>query len=204
MNNDVIIVGLTGQSGAGKTTVSQVFKKNGFGIINCDELARKVTFRGSPCNKELAMFFPSCFDKQYELNRAAMARIVFSDMRKLELLNSVIFGYILKKVDEEIERMSKNYKFILLDAPTLFEAKADKLCDVCVAVVADMELRLSRIIDRDGIDREIAMKRFAAQHDTAFFRKNCEYVIDNSAGIEIAAKETQDIIDKIKVMTTNG
>lgn len=199
MNKECIIIGLTGQSGAGKTTVSKVFKDNGFGIINCDEIARKVTYKGSPCNKELAPLFPSCIDKDLELNRAAMARIVFSDRRKLDLLNSVIFSYITKRIKEEIERMSKKYDHILLDAPTLFEAKADKMCFATVAVVASMNIRLSRIIARDNIDREIAMKRFASQHDAEFFKKKCDYVIENSSDIDNAAEQTQLIIDMIKV-----
>ena len=66
-----LTVGLTGQSGAGKTVVSEIFKEHGFGIINCDMVAREVTTSGSDCNRELSEHFPACFDDKLTLDRRA-------------------------------------------------------------------------------------------------------------------------------------
>ena len=126
------VVGLTGQSGAGKTTISDAFRENGFEIINCDIVAREVTNVGSECCKELAKLFPSCFDENYALNRRKLGEIVFSDNNKLQMLNDTIYPFINKLIDEKIN--SAESKFILLDAPTLFEAGADKLCSVIVSL----------------------------------------------------------------------
>ena len=73
------VVGLTGQSGAGKTTISDAFRENGFEILNCDLVAREVTNADSECCKELAKLFPRCFDENYSLDRQKLGEIVFSD-----------------------------------------------------------------------------------------------------------------------------
>ncbi|MBR1862756.1 MAG: dephospho-CoA kinase [Ruminococcus sp.] len=193
-----VVVGLTGQSGAGKTTVSRVFEENGFGVINCDLIARRVTEDGSDCNRELSQFFPLCFDKDLHLDRAAMAKIVFSDKEKLGLLNSVIFKYINEEIGREIERLSESHAYILLDAPTLFEAGADKLCHYTVAVIAQESIRLKRITVRDRLDEQAVKKRFSSQHDEKFFKENCGYLITNDRTPKEAAEETVRIIKIIK------
>ena len=122
---NVMIVGLTGQSGAGKTTVCRVFEQNGFTIINADLVARKVTVKGSPCLKELCEFFGQhILFEDGSLNRRLLGDIVFADKKKLELLNSVTYPYITSEILETIRRCSnKGHKLILLDAPTLFERR---------------------------------------------------------------------------------
>lgn len=192
------VIGLTGQSGAGKTTVSEVFRLNGFCIINCDIVARQVTETGSECNRELAKHFPECFSKEFKLDRQKLADEVFSDKAKLELLDSIIYPHINKLIKQYIDELSKDCQYILLDAPTLFEAGADKLCDVTVSVLADRDIRLQRIIRRDGISKELAEKRFASQHSEKFFERECSYVIRNNGSPENAKKETLEIIKLIK------
>lgn len=96
------VVGLTGQSGAGKTTISDAFRENGFEIINCDIVAREVTQAGNECCKELAKLFPSCFDENYSLDRQKLGEIVFSDKNKLQMLNDTIYPFINKLIDEKI------------------------------------------------------------------------------------------------------
>ena len=128
------VVGLTGQSGAGKTTISDAFRENGFEIINCDIVAREVTQAGNECCKELAKLFPNCFDENYSLDRQKLGEIVFSDKNKLQMLNDTIYPFINKLIDEKINAAPS--RFILLDAPTLFEAGADKLCS-CLLYTSD-------------------------------------------------------------------
>ena len=127
------VVGLTGQSGAGKTTISDAFRENGFEIINCDIVAREVTKAGSECCKKLAKIFPDCFDDGFALDRRKLGEIVFSDKARLQMLNDTIYPFINKLIDEKINATES--EFVLLDAPTLFEAGADKLCSVIVSVV---------------------------------------------------------------------
>lgn len=191
-----VIVGLTGQSGAGKTTVSKAFEQQGFDIINCDIIAREVTLSGSDCCKQLAKLFPHCFDENLTLDRRKMAETVFSDKQKLDMLNSNIYPFINQSIKERIAASKSS--FILLDAPTLFEAGADKLCDTIVSVVADHNTRLARIVERDNIPKELAQKRFASQHTTEFFKERCEYVIENNGRFDETADKTRSVINNIK------
>ena len=196
------VAGLTGQSGAGKTTVSDAFKENGFEIINCDLVAREVTQTGSECCKKLAKIFPDCFDDGFALDRRKLGEIVFSDKARLQMLNDTIYPFINKLIDEKINAAQS--RFILLDAPTLFEAGADKLCSVIVSVVADYDIRLERITKRDGISKELAKKRFASQHTVEFFREHSSFVIENNGTVNETYQKTCEVIKIIKERYNGG
>lgn len=198
-NNDYIIVGLTGQSGAGKTAVSKYFEKNDFAVINCDLVARNVTNAGSECNNSLVKIFPDCFDKSLTLDRTALAKIVFSDEKKLKFLNDTIFPFIIADINHEINRLiSTGKKYILLDAPTLFEAGADSICDVIISCVAERNLRAERISKRDNISAELINKRFDSQKSEDFFRHNSDYIVENNKDESYAIKQCEEIIIDIK------
>ena len=192
------VVGLTGQSGAGKTTISDAFRENGFEIINCDLVAREVTNADSECCKELAKLFPSCFDENYSLDRQKLGEIVFSDKNKLQMLNDTIYKLIDKKIN------ATESEFVLLDAPTLFEAGADKLCSVIVSVVADFGIRLERITKRDGISAELAKKRFSSQHTMEFFKAHSDFVIENNGSVNDTFQKTCEVIETIKERYNGG
>ena len=192
------VIGLTGQSGAGKTMVSEYFADNGFAVINCDMIARNVTRTGSECNKALAAIFPECFDEDISLDRRAMAEIVFSDKAKLELLNKTIFPYITADINAEIKTLAgRGERYIILDAPTLFEAGADKLCDCIISCVADKDIRAKRIAERDNISEEQILRRFDSQKSEEFFRQRSDYVIENNKDVESAYEQCRQIADII-------
>lgn len=193
-----VIIGLTGQSGAGKTTICQHLRSAGFGIINCDEVARACTADGSECNKQLARAFPSCFDERLSLDRKAISQIIFSDKDRLKEFDDIVYPHINRLIDKSISELASDHECIVLDAPTLFEAGADKKCDVIIGVVADKSKRLERIISRDGISRELALKRFASQQSTQFFKEHCDYIIENNGSGEQAQKQTSKIVKLIK------
>ncbi len=192
------VIGLTGQSGAGKTTVSHIFEENGFAVINCDEIARICTQMGSECNKKLAQVFPECFDEKLSLDRKAISKIIFSDKKMLEKFDNIVYPFITQLIKEKINELSAVSQYILLDAPTLFESGTDMLCSVKTAVVADFEKRLERITIRDKIDKELAEKRFASQLSAEFFCKNCDYVIYNNGKLEDTINKTLNVIRTIK------
>ena len=196
------VVGLTGQSGAGKTTISDAFRENGFEIINCDIVAREVTKAGSECCKKLAKIFPDCFDDGFALDRRKLGEIVFSDKARLQMLNDTIYPFINKLIDEKINATES--EFVLLDAPTLFEAGADKLCSVIVSVVADFGIRLERITKRDGISAELAKKRFSSQHTMEFFKAHSDFVIENNGSVNDTFQKTCEVIETIKERYNGG
>ena len=194
-----IVIGLTGQTGSGKTTVCEVFERKGFAVINADLTARKVVEKGKPCLTEIAKTFGSdILQSDGTLDRRKLGGIVFNDKSKLELLNNIIYPYITEDIKADIKRFEQQGKrLILLDAPTLFESGADKLCGVIVSVTADDDIRLGRIMSRDGITEEQAKARMASQHTEEFFRNNSDFVIDNSGEVEKLYKQAEIIADKI-------
>ncbi len=196
-----LVVGLTGQTGAGKSTVSSIFVKNGFALIDADRIAREVVEPGLPCLYELFDFFGDGIrNPDNSLNRPALARIVFSDKKKLESLNSICHPYITEEIFSRINQYTKNREtLILLDAPTLFESRASDFCDLIISVVANPEIRCSRIMARDSLTEEAAYLRMNAQLPEQFFIKHSDYVIRNNTDLSTLFALSEEVADKIKV-----
>ncbi|MCM1133845.1 MAG: dephospho-CoA kinase [Ruminococcus flavefaciens] len=197
---EVMVVGLTGQTGAGKSTVSGIFADSGYAVINADYISRIVVEKGSECLNELAdVFGAGILNPDGTLNRKALAGIVFTDKAKLEMLNSVIYPYITTEILAQIRRFSDNgNKLILLDAPTLFESHADDFCEIIISVTARPEVRKKRITERDGITAEQAQNRMDSQLDTDFFIEHSDYIIENNDSFDIVYGIAKELADKIK------
>ena len=176
------VIGLTGQTGAGKTTASEALRAGGLPVIDCDLLAREVVNHSKSCLGDLVLAFGcEIIDHNGELNRRRLSGIVFNDRAKLRRLNAITFPHILRRIEEEIERYRRRgAAALVLDAPTLYEAGADKLCYAVVAVTAPEEDRLRRIIARDGLSEEEASARIRSQHDDAFFRARANFLVENT------------------------
>jgi dephospho-CoA kinase len=197
MNN--VIIGLTGRSGTGKTSVCKVFKSNGFGIINADLIARQVVKRDSIGLKLLTdEFGKQILNNDKTLNRKLLGSIVFNNKEKLSKLNEIIFPLIIKSIQNQVNVLAKDYLYILLDAPTLFESDADKLCDYIIGIISDKEVLLKRIITRDNISQQSAKNRIDCQLDNDFFVKNCDFIITNNQSVQAFEKSAIDIIEIIK------
>lgn len=203
--NGVMVVGLTGQTGAGKSTVSKIFASNGFTVINCDLVARKIVEKGTKCLDEIAdLFGKGVISEDGTLNRKALAAIVFSDKSKLEALTTITYPYITGEILRQIRVHSmKGEKLILLDAPTLFESRADDFCEIIISVLADAELREKRIISRDGLTPEQARRRMNSQLDEEFFRSHSDYIIHNNGKIDTVNGIAWEVSGKIRELYMN-
>ncbi len=195
-----MIIGLTGQSGAGKSTVCEILvRQESFAVIDCDMVSRSVTVDGSLCNRELKTVFPKVIDDKLHLDRRALAGIVFGDKEKLGKLESIIYPYITARINDLISQYAANgYSFIVLDAPTLFEAGIDSFCDRILSVIADRNIRFGRIKQRDSISDELINKRFDSQKDERFFIEHSDFIINNDSDIEYTRQQTENIINRLR------
>ena len=196
---DVMVVGLTGQTGAGKSTVSRVFVEGGFQLIDADQVCRKVQQKGSRCLADLLDFFPKeILQEDGELNRKVLGEIVFTDRSKLEMLNTICYPYIMGEILRQIRMYTaQGKKLILLDAPTLFESRADDFCDVIISVVSEESLRQQRIIARDHISKDAALHRMRSQLPESFFRSHSDFIIDNDTTLEELQAVAQEVVEKV-------
>lgn len=190
------VLGLTGQSGAGKSMAAAVFKEYGAYAADCDKIYHGLLYKDSFLIKELEKHFPSVI-KDGELDRPALAEIVFSDKEKLALLNSVTHRVILDEVRGELYKAQKDgYRFAVVDASQLFEAGYDPECTAVIGVCAGTETRIKRIVSRDGISRKKALERISGQHNEDFFRVYCDTVIENDGTEEQLRDAVAAIVDK--------
>lgn len=195
-----VVVGLTGQTGAGKSTISRIFAENGFSIINADIVARQVMQKDSPCLMEVTDIFGyDILNKDRSLNRKKLAEIVFTNKIKLETLNVITYPYITNEILNQINLLSDmGKKFILLDAPTLFESKSDDFCEIIISVLSDSEIRKQRIISRDNISPEQAQNRMDSQLSESFFINHSDYIINNNSTLENVCAIAKELADKIQ------
>lgn len=171
-----IIVGLTGPTGAGKSSASAICKSLGIKHIDCDIIARKATEKGEKGLLAVVNAFGAdILNTDGTLNRKALAQKAFKDKDNTELLNKTLLPIIHEMVLSEI-----NCDKVLLDAPTLFESGVDKICHKTVAVLSDKEIRLRRILARDNITKEQALLRINAGKPDNFYKEKCDYVIYNN------------------------
>lgn len=195
----VLVIGLTGQSGSGKTLVSDHLSECGYSVINADLVARAVTVKGSDCNKKLRTLFPDCVSDELELDRRKLGSIVFADREKLDLLNATIFPYINELIVKEIIFFrEQGSQLVVLDAPTLFEAGADKLCDLIISVVSDDNIRQKRIAKRDNLDEKQIKDRFSSQKSRSFYVEHSDYVLENNSTKEELLLKANQLMQKIK------
>jgi dephospho-CoA kinase len=138
-----IVLGLTGQTGAGKSTLCQYLQQKGCSIIDADQVARDVVEKGSDCIADVILEFGiEYLNMDGSLNRRKLAESVFTDKAKLKKLNDIMFPYIIRNIEEKIQlKKEAEEGIIVLDAPTLFESGCDKFCDKVVSVIATEEVR---------------------------------------------------------------
>ena len=188
---NVCVIGLTGMSGAGKTTACEAFSECGVDIINCDLVARTVVLKGRPALKELMNYFGNeIILPDGTLDRKKIGNLIFSDESARLAFNDIIYPYISYEIImNAVEYIKMGSGYVLLDAPTLFESGTDSLCDVIVSVVADYEDSVKRIMLRDNLNREEAENRLSSQHTADFYcEKSDYYVFNNGTREELKCK----------------
>lgn len=194
------IIGITGSSGAGKSTICDILEKEyDVKIINADQVAKKLSKKGTKYVDEIAeKFGRNILDETGELKRKKLADIIYRDAKKREMLNQCTFKYICEEIKKQIEK-EKVASTIVIDAPLLFESKLNKICDVVIGIVSQKELQIERIVARDNIDYEHAEKRLMAQQTNHFYIENCDEIVENNNEIAYIEQEIRKVAEKYKI-----
>ena len=187
------IIGLTGGSGTGKGTFAALLREKGAGWVDADAVYRTLCAQNREMLAALDAAFGGVLDETGALDRPKLAHIVFSDPEKLQKLNEITLPYI-RAASLDAMRAQGDCPFVLYDAPTRFEVGADNLCQCVIGVLADTEVRVQRIMARDGLDEQAARARIGAQTDANFYRARCHYIVENNGDLANLQRQADAIL----------
>jgi len=173
----MIRVGLTGGIGSGKSTVAQVFEVLGIPVFYADDEAKKILNEDEELKEQIVKNFGGESYVDGKLNRSYIASIVFNDKAKLEILNSLTHPATLKRGEEWMNK--QNTPYAIHEAALVFEANVKERLDYVIGVFSLEELRIKRVMERDGITRDEVMKRIKRQMNEDEKMKLCDFVLIN-------------------------
>lgn len=188
----MMIVGLTGGLGAGKSFVAGIFKKLGAKIVDADRLAHLALKKSSATYRRVvSVFGDSILDAQGLIDRRKLGRIVFDDKRRLSELNRIVHPVVIGKIRKSIASFGKGV--LVVDAPLICEANLSGLFDVLVVVKSSKSRQIERSSAKLGLNKKDALKRIACQTPIGEKIKKADYVVDNNG----TRKETERKVLKI-------
>ena len=201
----MIVIGITGGIGSGKSTASEYLISEGFACIDADQIGRDLTADGQPLLETIGEMFgcvsgSGSVGNGLVLDRKAMAEQVFGDSSVRERYNRLIHGEIIARIDERISELRQtDVRGILLDAPLLFEAGINDRCDAVILVTADLDKRIERVCLRDGSDEEKIRGRISSQMSDEEKAKRSDFVVDNSGEPENMYRQLDLVMDSLGV-----
>ena len=185
------IIGITGNSGSGKSTVSKMISENYEAkIIDADKIAKEMTMNNGEYLQAIKQTFGEDVIKDNTLDRKKLADIVFSNKTEKEKFDSLTFEYVVRRIKEEIKKaqIKSDIKYIVLDVPLLFESKINEVCNYTIGVTAPKIEKIKRICKRDKLSEEKALQRLNSQPDDEFFIQKCDFIIENINNEKTEAK----------------
>ena len=191
-----MIIGITGGTGCGKTTLLDIIRQQGGTVLDCDAIYHELLRSDDILLRTIAERFPGVVTDGV-LDRKKLGGIVFSDEQALQDLNQITHS----AVKEEVLRRLKGISGVVaIDAIGLFEGGLAELCDVTVAVTAPVEDRVQRLMKRDAITEEYARKRIGAQHSEDWFREKCDDCLTNDGPMDAFATKCLAFLERLRII----
>ena len=195
-----MIIGITGGTGCGKTTLLNLIADQGGLILDCDAIYHELLISDRKMLQAIDARFPGVVEEGI-LNRKKLGGIVFSDKAALEDLNHITHAAVKTEV---LRRLENAPELAAIDAIGLFEGGLAPLCDVTVAITAPEEMRVQRLMLRDGISKDYAESRIRAQHDENWFRKKCDYILVNDGNLDDFQTKCLAFLHTLNIMKENS
>ena len=194
-----MIIGITGGTGCGKTSLLNQIRDLGGVVLDCDEIYHRLLKTDPALLSAIESRFPGTV-ADGQLNRKKLGELVFSDESALLDLNHITHSAVKQEVLRQLEEKPK---LAAVDAIGLFEGGLAELCDVTVAITAPAEIRIARLMSRDGIPEEYARKRIAAQHENSWFSQRCNFCLENSGDFDTFRAECLAFLKTLGIMKEN-
>lgn len=192
-----MILGITGGTGCGKTTLLTCIQDRGGLVLDCDAVYHRLLTEDKDLLEAIAARFPGTVEEG-TLDRKKLGSLVFSDEKALMDLNAITH----KAVKAEVVRVLETEKPSLaaIDAIALFEGNLAQLCDYTVAVTAPMEDRVKRLMLRDGISESYARSRISAQHEEGWFRERVNFALENRGTAQEFRRKCGEFLDTLGIL----
>jgi len=195
-----MIIGITGGTGCGKTTLLNLIAEQGGLILDCDAIYHDLLRSDRQMRSAIDARFPGVVEDG-TLNRKKLGAIVFSDENALLDLNRITHAAVKQEVLRQLET---GPQLAAIDAIGLFEGGLSELCDITVAVTAPEESRIRRLMQRDQIPEDYAVRRIRAQHEEAWFRERCDYVLENNGELDAFRVKCLAFLYTLGIMKENS
>ncbi len=203
--SELVVIGLTGKSGTGKTTVASVFGNMGAAVLDADRIYEDLSLSDDEMRVELVTHFGPWVIRDGQIDRRALAKKIYDDKKMRQTLNLITHRHVIREISRQLNKVEKQgYRFAVIDAPLLFESAANELCDITVGVIASKADLIKRIMSRDGIDLTETLKRLDAQPDEKFYYEHCDMIIRNNGTKKDLTVDSEGVFDKIQKIFSKG
>ncbi len=191
------VIGITGGIASGKSHVVDVISKMGYEVIDSDKISYELSLKGNKVYNEII----NTFGEEYvlsngEIDRKKLGRLIFNSEKDKQKLNEISHPYIIQEIKKRLKESQG--AIVFLDIPLLYEAKLEYLCDKIICVYLDKTKQIERLMARDGIDYEYALKKINSQIDLQIKAKQSDYIINSYGSLEQTETITKNLIEKIK------
>lgn len=186
---------ITGLIGSGKSTVAEILKEKGYDLISADEVNRELIKKGGKnylAIKKEDIFAPA-FEGDY-LDKKKLAEIIFADQKKMERLNEISHPNIIATINKMVENSKKDKVFI--EVPLFFKIKDNFPHDLVILVTASRDVQVKRLMARDKIDYDFALRKIESQDELEEMKKQSDIIIDNSGDIDCLRRQIEKIIKR--------
>ena len=191
------VIGITGGIASGKSNVCTVIRELGYPVIDCDEITKKnYEINGKIYNVVLERFGKDFLLDDGNIDRKKLGKLVFNNSSAKMLLNSITHPIIKEELLSEISKYNDGLVFV--EIPLLYEAKFDSLCDKVICVFLSQKYQVERLMEREGIDEDFALKKIHSQMDLYMKKSLADYVINSKGSFDETKLQVIDVINNIK------